>query len=205
MIRQVIENTLVAFEGEEGRTRQWLKRVGRKYLSLRQGLMLYFYNHCLSRVPSHKLRLWFYRKIFTIGKGSSILMHVSIWKCGNLTMGEHSTINSECVIDTRGTLTIGNSVNIAGYVQIWTAEHDVNSPTHQTVFGAVKLEDYAWIASRATILPGVTIGRGAVVAAGALVTKDVPPYAIVGGIPAKKIGERTQKLDYQISNFPPFR
>lgn len=50
------------------------------------------------------------------------------------------------------------------------------------------IENYVWLASRVTVLPGVTIGRGAVVAAGAVVTKDVPPLAIVGGVPAKIIG-----------------
>jgi len=67
----------------------------------------------------------------------------------------------------------------------------------------VVVGDYVWIGARATILPGVTIGRGAVVAAGALVSRDVPPYAVVGGVPAKVIGERARDLRYTL-NFRPW-
>ncbi|NJK52359.1 MAG: hypothetical protein HC936_05170 [Leptolyngbyaceae cyanobacterium SU_3_3] len=83
---------------------------------------------------------------------------------------------------------------------IWTAQHDLNDSGFAGVSAPVVIEDYAWISSRATILPGVTIGRGAVVAAGAVVTKSVAPFEIVGGVPAKKIGERNRDLDYQLSS-----
>ena len=60
----------------------------------------------------------------------------------------------------------------------------------------MSIGDYAVIMTRAIILPGVTVGEGAMVAAGAVVSKDVPPYTIVGGVPAKKIGDRAKSLDY---------
>lgn len=94
-------------------------------------------------------------------------------------------------------------MDIAQDVQIWTLEHDVVSPRHGLKNGGVVIKENVWIASRATILPGVTIGEGAVVAAGAVVTKDVEPYAIVGGVPAKKIGERNKNLEYAL-NYRPF-
>lgn len=73
-------------------------------------------------------------------------------------------------------------------MNIWTEQHDYNSPTYASVEKPVIIEDYVWIASRATILPGVTIGKESVVASGAVVTKDVPPLSIVGGVPARIIG-----------------
>ena len=84
-------------------------------------------------------------------------------------------------------------------------EHDVNDDDHKSNGSDVIIHDYVWIASRVTILPGVTIGRGAVVACNSVVTKDVPPMNIVGGIPAKLIGMRTSKLKYTLNYNPLFR
>lgn len=72
----------------------------------------------------------------------------------------------------------------------------MNSATFKYIEGKVVIDDYAWVSTNAMIMPGVTIGEGAVVAAGAVVTRNVEPYAIVGGVPAKKIGERNKDLDY---------
>ncbi len=83
-------------------------------------------------------------------------------------------------------------------VWIWTMEHDPQDPLYRVKGGPVIIEDYVWISCRVVILPGVTIGEGAVVAAGAVVTKDVAPYTIVGGVPAKEIGTRTKDLRYRL-------
>lgn len=84
-------------------------------------------------------------------------------------------------------------------------EHDPNSNTHAARWGNVYIEDHVWIASRVTILPNVRIGRGAVIAAGAVVTKDIPPLAIAGGVPAKIIGTRNNELKYTLNFHPRFR
>ena len=79
---------------------------------------------------------------------------------------------------------------------IWTAQHDYRSRTFAAAGGPVVIEDFVWLGPRAIVLPGVTIGKGAVVAAGAVVTKDVAPYAVVAGVPAVKVRERPHDLDY---------
>jgi maltose O-acetyltransferase len=97
---------------------------------------------------------------------------------------------------------IGNCVVINDGVKLITGSHDIHSPTYEHVFASIVIEDYAWIATDAMILKGVTIGRGAVVAAGAVVTKSVRPLAVVGGNPAKEIGRRNiERFDYVPSSW----
>ncbi|MDR0792472.1 MAG: acyltransferase, partial [Chitinophagaceae bacterium] len=101
-----------------------------------------------------------------------------------------------CFFDGRNGITIGNKVSISHKVTLITESHDTDSPTFDTIRGKIIIEDYAWIGVNATILQGITIGEGAVVAAGAVVTKPVAPYTVVGGVPAKKIKDRVQNLNY---------
>jgi maltose O-acetyltransferase len=127
-------------------------------------------------------------------------------KRNQIQIGDHTVINTRCLLDGRvGTIKIGNNVDIARETNIFTLEHDPHSDIHDSRSGNVVIEDYVWIASRVTILPGVTIGRGAVVASNAVVTKDVEPAAIVAGIPAKKIGVRKSGLKYTNTYFPFFQ
>jgi acetyltransferase-like isoleucine patch superfamily enzyme len=93
-------------------------------------------------------------------------------------------------------------VDIAPFVQIWTQEHDPNSPTHAGRGGPVHIGDHCWIAAGVTILPGVDIGEGAVVSAGSVVTRDVEPWTMVGGVPAKLIGSRAQNTQYKLRYNP---
>ena len=73
-------------------------------------------------------------------------------------------------------------------------------PTFQHVGGSVELEEYSWISSGTTVLPGIIVGRGAVLASGAIATKSLEDYGVYAGIPAKKISERNQNRDYETSN-----
>jgi maltose O-acetyltransferase len=132
-------------------------------------------------------------------------MGVELRNGRNVSIGDRVVINRGVLLDGRGgQLIIGDDVDIAQETNIWTLEHDVHSDTHADKGGNVVIEDHVWIASRATILPGVRIGRGAVVACNAVVTKDVPARAIVGGVPAKVIGTRRSQLDYRLSFRPWF-
>lgn len=129
---------------------------------------------------------------------SSVRRIIDLRSPYRISIGKYCNINKRVVLDGRGGLTIGNCVDIAQEVNIWTEQHDYNSSTFEAVVSPVIVKDFVWIASRATILPGVTIGKGAVVACGSIVTKDVPDYTVVAGIPAKVIGKRTQELKYKL-------
>jgi maltose O-acetyltransferase len=161
---------------------------------------LYVANRIVSKIPSHLLRLWFYRQVMKaeIGECTSIFMDAWLDSPGGLKIGFASTVNQRCRLDSRGGLTIGNHVSISAEVCILTAEHDVHAPDFIGVKAAVAIGDYVFIGTRAMILPGVTLGEGSVVAAGAVVTKDVEPYSIVAGIPARKIGNRQSELSYSV-------
>jgi maltose O-acetyltransferase len=107
-----------------------------------------------------------------------------------ISFGEHCYINRNCCIDIRGPLKIGAHVSISPDVTILTATHGVNDPTFFVRHRPVVIEDNVWIGTRSMILPGVTLGRGSVVAAGAVVTRDVGPLEVVAGVPARKIAVR---------------
>jgi maltose O-acetyltransferase len=88
---------------------------------------------------------------------------------------------------------------------IYTLQHDIDSPSFIVTGGPVTIEDYVYIGPRAIILPNVRIGRGAVIGAGAVVTQDVSEYAVVAGVPARFIRERSRELDYRPDFAMPFQ
>jgi maltose O-acetyltransferase len=176
-------------------------------------LLAYLTNHWISHVPFFALRHAWYRRIvgIRIGRGSSVCMGCYWYFYRPLgrnpqpmEIGEHTVINRRCTLDGRGGLRIGSNVSLSPEVMLITSHHIKDDPDFGVEDKPIVMEDHAWIGSRATILPGVTIGRGAVVAAGAVVTKDVPPFSVVGGVPAKAIGERARDLRYQLSFRPWF-
>lgn len=166
-----------------------------------------FIGFIVGRIPNHPLRLFFYRNIYRmkIGKRTSVHWRAVFMVPRGVVIGKNSIIGNDCFLDGRRGLTIGENVNIGGHVQIFTLEHDPQSSSFGVQGGPVIVEDYVYIASRATILPDVRIGTGAVVAAGAVVSKDVEPYTIVGGVPARPIGNRTKHLNYTLDFHMPFQ
>lgn len=138
-----------------------------------------------------------------IGAGSSI--HLSVYLNRNqIIIGENSVINRRCYLDGRGGIIVADNVSVSPEVNLITASHDPNDPEFKYITGQITIEDFVWIGTRAIILPGVRIGKGAVIAAGAVVHKDVEPFTIVGGIPAKVIGTRSKELNYNCKWMPPF-
>jgi maltose O-acetyltransferase len=168
------------------------------YNNIYQDLRLYWLT-MLGYVPSHRVRNFFYRRSgIRMAPTSSLHWRARFFKPENLSIGEHCTLGNDGFYDARDTITIGSCVNIAAEVRIYTREHDIDDPFFAETGGPVVIEDYAYIGTRVTIMPGVCIGKGAVVASGAVVTKDVPPYMLVGGVPAKVIRERSHDLRYKL-------
>ncbi|WP_317173987.1 acyltransferase [Mucilaginibacter glaciei] len=135
-----------------------------------------------------------------IGKKVGLYRNFEVRSPWKLSIGNSTVIGHGALLDARMKLTIGNNVNLSNEVMIWTLHHDYNSASFESVGEQVIIEDYAWICSRAIILPGVTIGKGAVVAAGAVVVRDVLPYTVVGGVPAKQVALRSKDLNYDLGN-----
>ncbi len=175
-------------------------------------------------IPSHTIRLLLYRHVFRvrIGRDSSIHWLARFNLPSGVEIGHNTIIGNDAFLDGRHfrkwqgnefkplaylidlispkerPLKIGDNVSIAGEVRIYTMEHDIDSPDFREVEAPVVIDDYVVIGTRVTILPGVHIGKGAVVASGAVVTKDVPPYNVVGGVPAAFIKKRSPDLRYTL-------
>jgi acetyltransferase-like isoleucine patch superfamily enzyme len=156
---------------------------------------LYLCNNIIAYLPSHHIRLWYFKTImgFKIGNNSSIFMKSIVDCTKGISIGNNSVVNARCRLDNRGTITIGNNVSISSDVIILTADHDMDSVDFSGRNKQVIIEDYVWLGTRSIILPGITIGKGAVVAAGSLVTKNILPYQVVAGVPAKFIKDRKIK------------
>lgn len=106
----------------------------------------------------------------------------------NITIGKNVFINSGCHFQDQGGITIGDGTLIGHNVVLATINHDLDpKKERKNHYASIKIGKNVWIGSNATILPGVTIGNWAVVAAGAVVTKDIPDMTVVGGVPAKLI------------------
>jgi len=175
-------------------------------------------------IPSHTIRLFLYRHVYriNIGKDSSIHWLARFNQPSGISIGHNTIIGNDAFLDgrmkrdwkgkkpnicvyireffspTTRPLTIGNNVSIAGEVRIFTMEHDIDDSDFAPISAPVVIEDYVVIGTRVTILPGIHVGKGAVIASGAVVTHDVPPYTVVGGVPAKFIKERNKNLRYTL-------
>jgi len=171
-------------------------------LKYRIGLLLTSLDWILIRffmlIPSKHIRKWWLnlQKNVSISRSAALYGGMKWWR-GPFIVKDGANIGFNCHIDCRTGVVIGKNVVLASEVMIWTLHHDYNDKQFGARGGEVVIDDYAWVCSRAIILPGVHIGEGAVVASGAVVCKDVEPYTVVGGVPAKKIAERDRKeYDY---------
>jgi acetyltransferase-like isoleucine patch superfamily enzyme len=161
------------------------------------------YNAVVTFIPSHAVRQTFLRAAgMRIGRQVGMLRGAKVTRPDQIEVGDHCIIGFDCFLGGEGRLFIGNNVNIASFSVLLGGRHDINDPAFTAVLRPTVIEDYAWVATRVTITSGVRIGRGAVVGAGAVVMRDVAPYTVVAGVPARVIGERrpdacAYELNYQ--------
>lgn len=162
-------------------------------------------NAIVPRIPLAPLRIAALRLAgvrFEDPRATTVMLATEVWSAARLEIGARSIVGRRCLLDARGGIRIGRDVNVSSYSRFMTAKHLVDDPDFAAVSEPIVVGDRVWIALGATILGGVTIGEGAVVAAGAVVTGDVEPYAIVGGVPARKLRERRRELDYRLGYRP---
>lgn len=174
-------------------------------------LLNYITNQIINRLPSFELRMWWYRRVIGLDVGSGTLVYLGcyLWFYGPgqvrrspTRIGNNTVINRRCCLDVRGPLTIGDNVSISPEVAIITTQHLLDAPDFPLDSREVVIEDNVWIGMRAMILPGSRIGRGAVVAAGAVVTGEVAPMTVVAGVPARPIGTRPEGAAEYVFNGP---
>lgn len=161
----------------------------------------YITNHLVAQLPSFSIRhLWYRRYLgLDLHPGARIHLGCYLWhlspgrvRADASTIGAGTWINRGVCLDLRGGLFIGDAVSISPEAMILTASHAVNDPEFPMTLSPVTVEDHVFIGTRAVVMPGVTLGRGCVVAAGAVVTGSVDPLTIVGGTPAREIGRREE-------------
>lgn len=182
------------FEVKPGTSRLAVKVYFRRLV---QGYLRYSMLN-VGRISSHHVRNYIYKYVFGINMGKNVVIYsgMEVRSPWNVRIGNGSIVGDECKLDGRTGIDIGENVNISTGVWIWTFQHDPNCEYFSCRGEPVVIGDRAWICSRVTIMPGVTIGEGAVIAAGAVVVGNIDPFAIYGGIPAKKIADRTKDLKY---------
>jgi acetyltransferase-like isoleucine patch superfamily enzyme len=161
----------------------------------------YVLNHLVNRIPLVSLRMRAYAALgveFDERSSTQISLGVEMWSGHRLAMGARSTIGQRCYLDARAGLRIDSDVSLSREAAVLTATHIPDDPEFNATLAPVHLERHSWIGMRALVLPGVRIGEGAVVAACAVVSSDVEPYTIVGGIPAKVIRTRHSPMSYRL-------
>lgn len=149
-------------------------------------------NTIINKIPSRRLRKLYFKLLGAkIDSNSVLYRRVELMRPYNFKMGRGSSVGWFSLVDARGGISIGNNVTVASYCKLVTAKHDIDNNLFPAIMEPIIIEDYAWICTGAMILSGVTIGKGAVVCAGAVVTKDVLPMTVVGGVPAKMLKKRS--------------
>ncbi|MEP6755196.1 MAG: acyltransferase [Chthonomonadales bacterium] len=156
-------------------------------------IVLFFLPHlCFNRLRTSLYRL----AGIKIGEGTNIMGTMElegpgpIWK--NFSMGPNSLITGPLYVDLNAKVTMGHGACVGHHTVFITSSHDMSNPEHRcgpAIKMPIVVGNGCWIGARVTVLAGVTIGDGAVVAAGSLVTKNVPAHTLVGGVPAKPIRE----------------
>lgn len=163
------------------------------------------YYAIIGRLPSrHLRRLFLQRYLGMLEPGASVQIGCRFLNGRKVFLGERTVVNFGCLLDGRHyAIRTGSDVSIGPEATILTLGHDPQSCDFAVRGGDVNIGARVWIAYRAIILPGVSIGEGAIVAAGSVVTHDVEAFTIVAGVPARKIGDRRTDISYSLCYDPP--
>lgn len=162
-------------------------------------------NRIINKLPSRHIRRWFYQMLGAkMGKNCFPCRRIEILLPKGLKLGDGVAIGWFAELDARGGISVDHDTNISSHVKLITGSHDIDDPDFTADFLPIHIGHHCWIGTGAMVLQGVKIGDGAVVAAGAVVTKDVAPWTVVGGIPARKIGTRDSDVNYQTGKPPIF-
>lgn len=157
---------------------------------------------CCCELPGNALRIAIFRIVFgmKIDHGVIIDRGCRLQSPGKISIGEGSRINRGVHLDGRVGLCIGAHTSISMEAMLLTLGHDLQSDRFLPVGAPIQIQDRVFIGARAIILPGVELKEGCAVAAGAVVTKTVPRFTIVAGVPARPVGERPVNLHYSLIN-----
>jgi putative colanic acid biosynthesis acetyltransferase WcaF len=167
---------------------------------LGQGL----FNLLITHLPGHWLRLLWLRVLGAkLGRGVCVFRGTTVIGAQELVLGDRVQIGFRVVLDARGGLTVGEDVLVSSDSQLLTANHNIESDDFERQVAPIEIADHAWIATRAIVLAGVSVGQGAVVAAGGVATRDVSERTVVGGIPARPVAERSGGIDYRLGGRRP--
>lgn len=173
-----------------------IRRGLNQYLGIPAMLFLrgWMLNRLVANFPIAPLRYAYYRAAcgIKIGKGSSVWLGAQFTggAIDQIEIGEHCSIAYDSFWVAGAGIKINDHVVTGHRVEFYTSDHDLDDPAISRRDAPIIIEDHVWIGSRAIILKGVAVGRGAAVAAGSVVTKNVPPFALVGGNPARIIRMR---------------
>ena len=161
-------------------------------------------NRIVNKIPCRHIRRWFYQLLgATFGDNCYPCRRVEILFPKGLKLGDRVSIGWFSELDARGGIRVDHDTNISSHVKLITGSHDIDDPDYTADFLPIHIGHHCWIGTGATILQGVKIGDGAVVAAGAVVSRDVSAWSVVGGIPAREIKKRKTNVNYQ-GGKPPF-
>jgi len=183
------------------------KKAVRRILRGYPGGIVFYSILKTGKIPFHTVRNFIYRYFFRANLAENVIIYsgAEIRSPERLAIGKGSIIGHHSVLDARNFIEIGENVNFSHGVWLWTEQHNHNDPDFSTESPKKKkitICDRVWLGPRVIVLPGCTIGEGAVVGAGSVVTKDIEPFSINAGVPAKKIGERNRNINYVLKDKP---
>lgn len=203
---EVIQNGNTFREKDETGKRIFHKSMGNgmpKFIKILYYTLVLFGNTVWNKIPSRHLRKWFYQMLGArIGEYTFPCRRVEILLPRGLRLGDRVAVGWFAELDARGGIIVEHDTNISSHVKLITGSHDINDPNFTADFLPIHIGHHVWIGTDAMILQGVKIGNGAVVAAGAVVTQDIPAYEVWGGVPAKKISDRSKELVYLNGSAP---